>query len=189
MYWKNYVVLLLDEMKVKESLVYDKNSCQVVGFVQLDDINYQMSMLENQSSNNLPPVASHLLTMMVRGLFTNYKVPYAHFPTDSLTGDQLFPIVWEAVERLERKGFKVIAIKLMGQAQTGNFSVCTPLTRLNSAIRPPIPTQKYILLLRCSSPHEDYKKLLVTLQQKRNQKSLGKSLHYCIIHNCVVHAD
>lgn len=92
-HWKNYVVLLLDEMKVKESLVYDKNSCQVVGFVQLDDINYQMSMLENQSSNFLPPVASHLLTVMVRGLYTNFKFPYAHFPTDSLTGDQLFPIV------------------------------------------------------------------------------------------------
>ncbi len=25
--WKNYVVLLLDEMKVKESLVYDKYAC------------------------------------------------------------------------------------------------------------------------------------------------------------------
>ena len=102
--WKNHIVLLLDEMKVQESLVYDKYSCQVVGF---DDIKHQMNILENQTSSNLPPIATHLLTIMVRGLFTSCKFPYAHFPTDCLTGDQImFPIVWEAIERLERIGFK-----------------------------------------------------------------------------------
>lgn len=119
--WKNYVVLLLDEMKVKESLVYDKYSCQVVGFVELDSITHQMSMLENQASSNLPPVATHLLTIMVRGLFTGCKFPYAHFPTDSLTGDQIFPIVWEAIERLERRGFKVIAITADGASPNRKF--------------------------------------------------------------------
>lgn len=77
------------EIKVKESLVYDKHSCKVIGFVELDDINHQMSQLEQQTANNLPRVATHLLTFMVRGLFTSCK--YAHFPTDCLTGDQIVP--------------------------------------------------------------------------------------------------
>jgi len=28
-----YVVLLSDEMKIKEDLVFDKNSCELIGFV------------------------------------------------------------------------------------------------------------------------------------------------------------
>lgn len=119
--WKNYIVLLLDEMKVKESLVYDKYSCQVIGFVELDDINHQMSLLENQTTSSLPPIATHLLTFMVRGLFTSCKFPYAHFPTDCLSGDQIFPIVWEAVERLERMGFKVIGITADGASPNRKF--------------------------------------------------------------------
>ncbi len=30
--WQKYVVILFDEMKVRESLVYDKHSSQVIGF-------------------------------------------------------------------------------------------------------------------------------------------------------------
>ena len=98
--WKNYVVLLVDEMKVKESLVYDKHSCEVIGFVELDDISHQISQLENKADDNLPAVATHLLAFMVRGIFSSCKFPYAHFPMDCLTDDQLFPIVWEAIECL-----------------------------------------------------------------------------------------
>lgn len=124
--WKNYVVLLVDEMKVKESLVYDKFSCEVVGFVELDDIGYQLKHMEQQLTGNdynlTPrPVATHLLTFMVRGLYSSCKFPYAHFPTDSLTGDQIFPIVWEAIERLERIGFKVMAITADGASTNRKF--------------------------------------------------------------------
>ena len=112
--WKNYVVLLVDELKVKESLVFDKHDCKVIGFVELEDIDYHLSQLEKQSDTNCPQVATHLLTFMVRGLLTSLKFPYAHFSTDSLSGDQLFPIVWEAIERLERIGFKVIAVTADG---------------------------------------------------------------------------
>ena len=119
--WKNYVVLLIDELKVKESLVFDKHDCEIIGFVELDDINYKMSQLEKQSASNHPEVATHLLTFMVRGLLTSVKFPYAHFPTDSLTGDQLFPIVWEAIERLERIGFKVIAVTADGASPNRKF--------------------------------------------------------------------
>ena len=47
---------------------------------------------------------------MVRGVFTNLHFPYAHFATKDLNGAELFQIIWEAVERLEHMGFKVIAL-------------------------------------------------------------------------------
>ena len=31
--WKKHIVILIDEMKIKQSLVYDKHSAHVVGFV------------------------------------------------------------------------------------------------------------------------------------------------------------
>lgn len=46
-----------------------------------------------------------MLALMVRGLFMNLSFPYAHFATTNLTGENLFTIVLEAIEQLERLGF------------------------------------------------------------------------------------
>ena len=102
------------EMKLKEGLVYDKYSCRVVGFAELDEVDNQLSLMEQSPTSNTPQSATHLLTVMVRGLFTSCRFPYAHFPTTSLTSHQLLPIVWNAVERLERIGVKVVAITADG---------------------------------------------------------------------------
>ena len=34
-------------------------------------------------------VATHALGVMVRGIFTDIKIPYAHFPTTTTTADVL----------------------------------------------------------------------------------------------------
>ena len=114
--WKRYVVLLIDEMKVKESLVYDKVGAKIIGFADLGDVNNQLIELEESYRNDSPqtslpgPVATHMLVMMVRGIFMHLSYPYAHFPTSDLTGASLFMLVWEGIERLETLGFKVLAV-------------------------------------------------------------------------------
>ena len=40
---RRYVSLILDEMKIKQDLVYDKHSGQIVGFVSLGSINDELS--------------------------------------------------------------------------------------------------------------------------------------------------
>ena len=104
--WKKFIVILIDEMKLRESLVYDKHHHNVIGFVHLSDVENQLS--ESNISDN--SVATHLLCLMVRGVFTGLHFPYAHFATAEVTGSSLFFMVWEAIERLERLGFKVIAV-------------------------------------------------------------------------------
>ena len=37
---------------------------------------------------------------MIRGLFTNLKLPYAQFPAASAKGDDLFPLLWKAILQL-----------------------------------------------------------------------------------------
>ena len=119
---KKYVALLFDEMKVKESLVYDKYSAEVIGFVDLDMIDDQLDELaKHPNKQQIPPIATHILAIMVRGIFTGLKFPYAHFATTSVKGDQLFTIAWEAIDRLERSGFKVIAITADGASSNRKF--------------------------------------------------------------------
>ncbi len=110
------VVLLLDEMHIREELVYNKHSGKLVGFMDLSDINNHLSRFEQllvseddnqQSADYVPPLAKSMMVFMVRGIFTSMKFPYAMFPCSSLVGEQLFSPFWECVFCLERIGFKV----------------------------------------------------------------------------------
>lgn len=99
------MMLLMDEMHIKEGLVFDKHSGELIGFTNLGDMNNHIASLEKasgSSSHTLQPLAKSMLVLMVRGLLSGFKFPYAQFSCTSLTGDQLHNIFWEAVDRLER---------------------------------------------------------------------------------------
>ena len=84
----------------------------MIGFVDIGDINNHLSKLEQECSNESPtlPVATHMLVLMIKGIFTSLEFLYAHFPTSNLTGEQLCLILWEAIERLEHLDFKVLVV-------------------------------------------------------------------------------
>ena len=108
-----YITLVIDEMYIKEGLLYNKNSGALVGFEDLGDINNIIAQFERQAETEhaLPrPVAKCMLTFMVRGLFTSIKFVYAQFPTTSAKGCNIFVLAWKAIERLTRLGFQVLAI-------------------------------------------------------------------------------
>ena len=50
-----------------------------------------------------------MLLFMLRGMFSSLEFSYAHYATRGITADSLYPIVWEAVQRLESCGIHVIA--------------------------------------------------------------------------------
>ena len=52
-------------------------------------------------------VAKHMLVFMVRGIFASVDFPYAQYTTRDISGDQLYPIVWEVVKDLECAGLQV----------------------------------------------------------------------------------
>ena len=78
-----FVVLIIDEMKVWEDLVYDKTGESLHGFVNLGDVNNQLQELEKQTNTGKPhdSFATQMLTVMVRGIFLKLEFPYASFPT------------------------------------------------------------------------------------------------------------
>lgn len=114
--WQRCVILILDEMHIREDLVYDKHSGELIGFVDLGDINCHLFAFE--PSVDLPDttpesLASSMLVVMVRGLFTNLQFPYAQFPCANVSGDLLYDPFWEAVFRIERLGLKVKNLVLL----------------------------------------------------------------------------
>ena len=81
-----YVVLIFNEMKIWEDLVYDRTGCHLHGFVNLGDINNQLQQLEQNVQNDSPHehLATEMLTLMIRGLFIKLEFPYASFPTQGI---------------------------------------------------------------------------------------------------------
>ena len=99
------MVLLLDEMYIREDLVNEKQTGNIIGFVNLGDVSNHLlaygEMLEGEQ-NDESRIAKTMMVFMVRGLFTRLRFPYAQFPCSSLTSDLLFHPFWQAVARLER---------------------------------------------------------------------------------------
>jgi hypothetical protein len=105
------IVILIDEMHIKEELVYNKHSGKLLGFVDLGNINNHLVRFEESicedNDGAIPPLANSMVVFMLKGLFSSFQFTYTQFPCARLTGEQLFNIFWESVFRLERIGFKV----------------------------------------------------------------------------------
>ena len=107
---EKYVFLLLDEMHIKEDLIFDKYSGMMIGFTDLGDINMHLLHFEVSMKKDAPPepqLAKSMMVFMVCGLFTRLQFPYAQFPCANLSGDQLYEPFWEAIRRIETCGFKI----------------------------------------------------------------------------------
>ena len=99
------MMVLLDEMHIKEGLVYNKHTGELVGFVDIGDINnhlMQVNMSLQGSRASKQALKSLSRTMLVVMLFSSFQFPYAQFACANLTGEQMYNIFWEGVERLER---------------------------------------------------------------------------------------
>ena len=78
-----YVVLLLDEMHVKEDIVYDKHSGEMIGFVNLDDINERLDAYERalNSDDDQQPTLYSIYAYSTYGMLTPHnRGQGAHFP-------------------------------------------------------------------------------------------------------------
>ena len=149
-----FVVLLWDEMKIKENLVFDKHTCELVGFTDVGDINNQLDKVEQQcqSPKGAHSVATHMLLFMVRGMFSSLEFPYAHFATRGVTADSLYPIVWEAVQRLEWSGFNVIAFSCDGASPNRKFYKMHGTSGLTYKTTNPFSEDRDIYFI-CDVPH------------------------------------
>ena len=95
--------ILINEMYIKEGLVFDKHSGALTGFLDLGDVTTHLIDYERQSQKNseiLPKrqLAKTIVVLMVRRLLTDIKFAYATFPAASPKDCDLFPLLWDAIE-------------------------------------------------------------------------------------------
>lgn len=167
-----YTVLIINEMYIKEDLVYNKHTGALIGFVNLGETNSHLLQfersLESDPADTLEPLTKTML--MVRGLFSSLEFPYVQFPCGKFTGDLLFDPFWEAVRRVEMCGLKVLAATADGVSPNHCFF---RIHNLSTKVMPhrvlnPYASEERYLYFVCDVPH-----LLKTIQnglasKKRN---------------------
>lgn len=127
--FKKCVCITIDEMHIKENLVFNKHTGALVGYVDIGDINNLLLKFErsvnSQSTTGTTSsplqLAKSTLVYFVCGLFSKLRFPFAYFPVLKLSGDLIFKPFWECVKRLEFCGLKVVAVTADGAKCNRSF--------------------------------------------------------------------
>ena len=153
----------------------------MVGFVDVGDINthlhaFEQSLSEDHDHKSKETLATSMLVFMVKGLLCSFKYPYAQFPTQSVSSDELFEPFWECVSRLERLGFKVMGLCCDGLAANRRlFSLNSDDHQLPYKVLNPFSEDKRYLYFISDPPH--------LIKTARNALANGKRhLWVCIIY-------
>ena len=80
---EKYVILLLDEMHIRQDIAFDKHTGEMIGFCNLGDVNEHLLQFERSlseiddtsASENSPKLAKTMMVFMVRGLFSKLQIP------------------------------------------------------------------------------------------------------------------
>ena len=113
---ERYIIILFDEMKIQEDLVWDKHTGELIGFVDLGDTEVNHATMKNSQT-----LASHVLVFLVKSVINPLSYSIATYATTGATCVQLFPIFWKAVAALENINLKVIAATADGASAHRSF--------------------------------------------------------------------
>lgn len=84
---QKHCCLSMDEMKIRSSLVFNKHTGKLVGFVDLGSVNREIELLVNGGSEPKRVLADHLFVFMVRAVFKpSLSLPIAHYFSSNLKG-------------------------------------------------------------------------------------------------------
>ena len=110
---ERYIILLMDEMKVQENLVWDKQTGDLIGFVDLGDPHLNYATLQKHDE-----VASHILVFFVHSVIKPFKFFIGKFCYQYAKAVQMFPLFWKEVGICEEN----CNLKVVGVTSDGTFS-------------------------------------------------------------------
>ena len=88
---KKVFVMLMDEMKIQENLVWDKHTGNLIGYVDFGDAELNYATLQKSTD-----IATHVLVLL-RSVVNPFKFSLANFATTGATSSQMFPLLWREV--------------------------------------------------------------------------------------------
>lgn len=127
--------ILIDEMSIQSDLQFSKvnGKIQLIGFTDLTPESIVMDKIKTGKKER--QLATHVLQFVFIG-FTGFRFPFAHFPSVTASGSDLYLLFWKAVHMLAMFNFKVTFVSTDG-AQSNrdlmhillpDFSVLNPTT-------------------------------------------------------------
>ena len=154
---KKQFCLLMDEMKIKSGLAFSKSSGKLVGFCDLGSVNSELNemalFITGEKYKSTPELASHMLVFMARPVFKpSLSFAIAMYPTSCITGEKLFPVVWEVIETLEINFLPVIAVTSDGASPNRRFYKLCKDRGIDYKTRNPFSPDRYIYFF-CDPPH------------------------------------
>ena len=90
-------------------------------FYNVVDINEELQKFSLLSRKKERPIATQVMSFMIRGIFKHINFPIAYFPSNGFDSYQLYPCVWEAVRIVESVGFKVRGLVSDGATPNRKF--------------------------------------------------------------------
>ena len=94
--YQRCVVLSFDEITIQENLVFEKYTGDLIGYVDLGDIEFNYSNFQNVNDS-----ATQVLVYYVRGIASDLKFSLTYFTVKGVTAYQIMPTFWETVAVLE----------------------------------------------------------------------------------------
>ena len=103
-------------------------STKKVGFVNLGSLNSDLEAMEKSLNNETgitaqpPELAESMLVLMARRVLKpSCTFPIVQYPTSSLSGEKLYPIVWDTIETMELSKFQVFYVTCDGLSANRKF--------------------------------------------------------------------
>ena len=122
---ENFFVILMDEMKIQENLAWDKDTGELIGYVDFGDAELNYATLQKSTD-----IAVHVLVLLLRSVVNPFKFSLASFATTGATSSQMFPLLWKTISICELNSLKILAVTSDGASQNRKlFRMYFPMTK------------------------------------------------------------
>ena len=155
---EDYFALSMDEMKIRSGLFFRKHTGELVGFANLGEANENLELLiETHDSTTSKRLAEEVLVFMLRHISKpSMSFPVAMYPSASVSGEKLYPVVFEVVEALELHGLSVVSITSDGNSPNHKFYRMCGLDSSSPTYKTPNPyalSKNRDIYFFCDPPH------------------------------------
>lgn len=138
--------LFFDEVKIKEGLLFDPSSWELIGFTDLhiDDTGPVTPTMQAS-------LATHVLQFFYKSLFADFQFPCSYFLTRGISAQNLNRIFWQGVSLLHCYNFEIILTCCDGASENRTFMTINGCSETNSQTTNPF--SKLPLFFISDPPH------------------------------------
>ncbi len=164
--------LFFDEVKIKEGLLFDPSTWELVGFVDLDN--------EGINSAIQKSLATHVLQFYFKSISSNFQFPCGYSLTRGVSAQTLNKVFWQGVGLLQGYGFTTILAGCDGAAENRAFMMMNNVDEFVSQTNNPFSD---LPLFFISDPPHIMKKLRNNIYNSGEKHISLRYTRYLLLHS------